>query len=385
MEKIRIGIDISRSIEESTGVGYYAKNLVHALAGVDSENDYILYGIFCDCYPKRWKKAVVPGASNFRLHQKRLPSWWVDRKWKNFGKYKERLMGEIDVLHSTAFTMPLLSRPKIVVTVHDLGCFIFPQYHAAANYQFVTKHLHLAARRANLIIAVSESTKKDVQRYLHIPDEKIEVTYEAAGDIFFNRHPPDSIAAMKTKYHITKPYFLAVGSIEPRKNLSRALVAFKALLEMKGANYQFVIAGGKGWKNEAFYTLLKKLDIDSHLVFTGYVKEEELPPLYQGAEAFIYPSIYEGFGLPVLEAMASGVPVITSNVSSLPEVAGDAALLVNPMEVFEIYEAMEALVTNPSLREDLKGKGLEQSKKFSWEKTALDTLKIYRKVFSNCI
>ncbi|NWG04922.1 MAG: glycosyltransferase family 4 protein [Syntrophaceae bacterium] len=383
MDKIRIGIDISRTVDEAIGVGYYAKNLVDALAKVDMENDYLLYGIFYDCFPKGWKKVVTPKSSNFSLHQKRWPSWWVNRKWKNFGKYKDRLMGEIDILHSTAFTVPPVSRPKIVVTIPDLSCFIYPQFHTEANHQFVTKNLHLAARRANLIISISQNTKKDIKRYLHVPDEKIEVTHLAAGEIFLNECPPDSIASIKTKYHITKPYFLAVGSIEPRKNLSRALIAFKAFIEMKGTHYQFVIAGGKGWKNETFYNLLKKLDIDPHLVFTGYVPEEDLPALYQGAEVFVYPSFYEGFGLPVLEAMASGTPVITSNTSSLPEVAGEAALMVNPMEVFEIFEAMEALITNPSLREELKGKGLEQSKKFTWEKTARQTLVIYQKVFDH--
>lgn len=152
---------------------------------------------------------------------------------------------------------------------------------------------------------------------------------------------------------------------------------------MKKGDYQFVVTGGKGWKNEAFYNLIRKLNIDEYLVFTGYVPEEDLPALYQGAEVFIYPSLYEGFGLPILEAMASGIPVITSNTSSLPEVAGDAALLVNPIEIFELYEAMEALATKPQLREELKVKGKEQSKKFSWEKTALKTLEIYKKMFKN--
>lgn len=383
MEKIRIGIDISRTIEESTGVGYYAKNLVHALAKVDNENDYILYGIFYDCYPKGWKRADIPKSSNFRLHQKNFPSWWVDRKWKNFRKYKEKLLGEVDVLHSTAFTMPLVSKLKVVVTIHDLSIFIYPQHHTEANYQFVTRNVHQAARQASFIIADSENTKREIRRFLHFPEEKIEVVYLAAGDIFNRKCSGDSLSQIKDKYKIKKGYFLSVGSMEPRKNLGRALVAFKALIEMKKVDYQFVITGGKGWKNEAFYNLIRKLDIDEHLVFTGYVPEEDLPALYQGADVFVYPSLYEGFGLPVLEAMASGIPVITSNTSSLPEVAGDAAILVNPMEVFEIYEAMEALATKPQLREELKVKGQEQSRRFSWEKTALETLEIYKKMFEN--
>jgi glycosyltransferase involved in cell wall biosynthesis len=378
---MKIGIDISRTVTEATGVGYYAKNLVHALAGIDSQNEYLLYGIFCECSPPDWKSADTPAAENFSLHQKRYPSSYVAKKWANFGKHKERLLGGVNILHSTAYTTPLISGPKIIVTIHDLSFFVYPQHHTDANYQFVTRNVHHAARRAHFIIADSENTRREIKRFLHVPDERVEVVHLAAGEMFFRRLEPESITQIKNKYGIRKPYFLALGSIEPRKNLARALVAFKALLEFEKVDYQFVMVGGSGWKNEAFYSTLKKLNIDEHLLLTGYVPEEDLPALYQGAEVFIYPSIYEGFGLPVLEAMASGVPVITSNTSSLPEVAGDAALLVNPGEVFEIYEAMEALVSRPSLIEELKSKGIEQSKKFSWEKTARETLKIYERAY----
>ena len=381
VEKIRIGIDISRTIEEATGVGYYAKNLVHALAKVDAENDYLLYGIFYDCFPKHWKQALIPKSRNFRLHQRNSLSWFARKKWENGGKYKEKLLGKIDLLHSTAYTMPPVSKPKVVVTIHDLSCFVYPQCHTEANYQFVIRNVHPAARRADFLIADSENTRREIIRFLHVPEEKIKVIHLAAGDAFHENVSPESIARIRNKYRIEKPYFFAVGSIEPRKNLASALIAFKALLEIRRIDHQFVITGGKGWENESFYRLLKKLKIDDYLVFTGYVPEKDLPALYQGAEVFVYPSFYEGFGLPVLEAMSSGTPVITSNTSSLPEVAGDAAILVNPAEIFELYEAMEALVTSPSLREDLKRKGLEQSKKFTWEKTARQTLEVYRNVF----
>jgi glycosyltransferase involved in cell wall biosynthesis len=383
MQKMRIGIDISRTVEESTGVGYYAKHLVRALAGIDAENDYLLYGIFYDCYPEGWRKASIPKSPNFRLHQKNSLSWLVRKRWENAGRHKEKLLGGIDLLHSTAYTMPLLSHLPVIVTIHDLSFFVYPQHHTEANYQFVTRNVHQAARRAGFIIADSESTKKDIMRFLHVPEERMEVIYLAAGDGFDEKRSPETIAQTKNKYGINKPYFLAVGSMEPRKNLASALIAFKALKETKKIDYQFVVAGGKGWKNEAFYRLLKKLSIDEHLVLTGYVPEEELPALYQGAEVFVYPSLYEGFGLPVLEAMSSGTPVITSNASSLPEVAGDAALLVNPMETFDLYRAMEALVMNPALKADFKEKGFKQSKKFTWEKTALETLEVYRKVFGS--
>lgn len=381
MEKIRIGIDISRTIEEKTGVGYYAKNLIHALAKIDYENDYFLFGIFYDCFPKNWKKAMIPKAPNFKLHQKNSLTWLVRKKWEKGGKYKEKLLGEIDLLHCTAYTMPPVTKPKVIVTIHDLSCFVYPHYHTEANYHFITRNVHQAARKASFIIADSISTQREISRFLHTPEEKMKVIYLAAGDRFKEKLSPTSIAQIKKKYNIRKPYFFTVGSLEPRKNLANALIAYKALLEIGKYDYQFVISGGKGWKNELLYQLLQKLNLDDYLVFTGYVPEEDLPALYQGAEAFVYPSFYEGFGLPVLEAMSSGTPVITSNTSSLPEVAGDAAILVNPGEIFDLYEAMESVISKPSLREELKLKGLKQSKKFSWEKTAQQTLEVYRHVF----
>jgi glycosyltransferase involved in cell wall biosynthesis len=174
---------------------------------------------------------------------------------------------------------------------------------------------------------------------------------------------------------------LAVGSIEPRKNLTRALVAYKTLAEARRVDWQFVLVGGSGWKNQSFYDEVRKLGIEDRLVFTGYVPEDDLPTLYQGAEVFVYPSVYEGFGLPVLEAMASGTPVITSNTTSLPEVAGDAALLVEPTNVAQILKAMEALAGSTALRRALREKGLAQSRRFSWEKTACETLEVYRTVY----
>jgi glycosyltransferase involved in cell wall biosynthesis len=379
--EMKIGIDISRSIEDATGVGYYAKNLVHALADIDSVNEYIMYSTFFDCFPAKWKDAKIPSNSNFNLHQRNLPSWYIRKAWQDAG-HREHLFRGVDIVHSTAFTMPPVSGPKVIVTIHDLSFLVFPQHHTDANYQFVNRNVHMASRRADHIIADSESTRNDIKRFLHVPDEKISVVHLAAKKIFCEKRSSANIAGVRSLYGINKPYLLAVGSIEPRKNLALSLIAFKALIEITGAGYQFVIAGGAGWKNEAFYSLLKRLDINEHLVFTGYVAEKDLPALYQGADVFVYPSVYEGFGLPVLEAMASGVPVITSNTSSLPEVAGNAALLVNPLEAVEIFEAMETLLTRPELREELKTKGFKQSRKFSWEMTARKTFEIYQKVMN---
>lgn len=221
MEKIRIGIDISRTVEESTGVGYYAKNLVHALAKIDSDNEYLLYGIFFDCFPKKWKEAPVPISPNFRLHLKSFPSPYVIRRWKRARRSPGKIIGGIDILHSTAFTMPPVSSPKVIVTIHDLSCYVYPQFHTEANRQFVNRNVHQAARRAHFIIADSESTRREIKKFLHVRDEKMEVIHLAAHENFQVRCDPTSVEKIRHKYALRKPYFLSVGSIEPRKNLGR--------------------------------------------------------------------------------------------------------------------------------------------------------------------
>jgi glycosyltransferase involved in cell wall biosynthesis len=376
---MRIGVDISRSMVDLTGVGRYARNLVQALAKIDSINEYQLYSLFCECFPARWKQAVFPKARNFSLHQKHYPSWYAIRKWRNFDIYRENLLAGIDVLHSTAYTTPLISGPRLIVTIHDLSFLVFPQCQSDTNYQFMARHVHHAARRADCIIADSESTKREIIRFLHVPSERIEVVSLAAGPEFTRALSRDAIAIVTHKYNIARPYFLAVATLEPRKNVVRALAAFKALIASGKTAHQFVLVGGSGGTNEALDAVIEELVGNGHVISAGYVPDEDLPALYQGADVFVYPSIHEGFGLPVLEAMASGVPTITSKTSSLPEVAGDAALLVNPLDVFEIYDAMEALTTNPLLRAELKHRGIERSRAFSWEETARKTLRVYEK------
>jgi glycosyltransferase involved in cell wall biosynthesis len=380
---MRIGIDVSRCIQSATGVGYYAKKLAQALAGIDSENDYLLYTSFCDYTPLGPEPADLPSGGNFRIGRSGSAAFITGDRRKSGGCIKDRVFGEVDIVHSTAYAMPDVDKLKTIVTMHDLSIYLYPHFHMDANYAFVNRNIQRAARHADCIIADSENTKKDIMRFLHVPEEKIEVIYLAASEGFSKRGDGDDMGRIRNSFGITGPYILAVGSVEPRKNLLRSLAAFKALTMTDGGrDYQFVLAGGHGWKNADFFDALRKLDIPDKIVITGYVSEDDLQTLYQGAVAFVYPSLYEGFGLPALEAMASGVPVITSNSSSLPEVAGDAALLVNPLEVFEIFEAMEALVESPQLRRELSVKGLEQSRKYSWQKTAQKTLEVYKQVYN---
>jgi len=378
MRRLRVGLDVSRTLGEVSGVGAYARALVEGLARVDRDTDYLLYGMFCECQPQDWRRAPVPDAPNVRLHQRWRSTRWMRSRWSRFPLYRDRLLGGVDVLHCTAYDAPLLDHTRLVVTIHDLNHFLFPQFHTRENYDFVTRSVHHAARRADLIVTDSECSRREILRFLHVPPERVEVIHLAAAPLF--SEPPESggVERVRARYGIPGRYFLSVGSLEPRKNLPRTLEAFRAYLD-GGGEATLVAAGGSGWKNESIPATVERLGLAERVRFTGYVPQQDLPPLYRGAELFLYPSIYEGFGLPVLEAMACGTPVITGNSSSLPEVAGEAALLVDPSDSAALAAALAALAGNPEMRRDLSARGRLQASRFSWDETARRTAALYRR------
>src|SRR4030066_60453 len=318
---MRIGIDISRYFDRSGGVGIYAANLLKYLLKIDKNNEYNAYSFFYNCFPSNWKyKKIIDefrkyGKVNFS--QINLPPSILKRKWNNASiEKKEKLLGGVDIIHSTAYVIPELFNARLVVTIHDLSFLIFPEYH----------------------------------------------TIE--------------------KYGLTGKYLLCVASIEPRKNFLRIINAFSEFIKQEEyKEYSLVCVGGRGWKNIEIYSLVKQKNLEGKIKFLRSIEECELAPIYNQAEIFLYPSLYEGFGLPVLEAMACAVPVITSNVSSLPEVASGAAILVNPYSEKQIYKAILHLVENKNKREQLIDMGLKNIKKFSWENTAKQTLNLYQQIY----
>jgi glycosyltransferase involved in cell wall biosynthesis len=233
----------------------------------------------------------------------------------------------------------------------------------------------LYCRRATKIIAVSEQTKRDVIEAYGIPAEKITVVYEAAAP-GFGPQDPQTVARAKQRYHLPERYLLSVGTIEPRKNLGRVLAAFERLRD-EGLADALVIVGKRGWLYDDFFAQLEASPAKSSVIFPGWVEDGDLPALYAGAAAVAFPSEFEGFGLPALEGMACGAPVVCSNTSSLPEIAGDAALLVDPTNTDEITDALRRVLTAPGLAEEMRGRGLAQAAKFSWERAAQETVQVY--------
>ncbi len=289
------------------------------------------------------------------------------------------LGGRFDLFHAS--NTQVLNPPRntrLTTTLYDMTCWLLPETHTAANVRVTRNFQQRIAKQARGFIAISESTRCDAIKVLNLPPETIEVIYPGVADEFFST-TPEMVAQVKGCYGLVRPYVLYVGTIEPRKNVDALLDAYAALKPSTRAEFSLVIAGATGWATES---TLGRLAVSSDGVrHIGYVPECALPALTAGATAVVYPSLYEGFGLPVAQAMAAGVPVITSNVSSLPEIAGEAGLLVDPRSVAEIAAALERLLLSESLREKLSAIGLRKAHDYRWDRCARRSLAFFQRVF----
>ena len=375
-QQLRIGIDVSRTAREKTGVGYYISNLVEALARIDHYKQYILYPYFWHCFPLDYQNISIPDRANFQLHCDARPLEQIIRTW--CASKPDRILGPIDVLHSPNMTAPRLKNAKLAVTIHDLSYLVHPEFHTRENLQFSKQQTAMTAKYAAKIIAVSYHTKRDLISYYSIPEERVDVIYEASRKAYYPERDVDFIQRSLMRLGIFKNFMLFVGSLEPRKNVRTLIKAYAEYLKADSDQYLLVITGGRGWRNEDIYALVTELGLERHVRFLGYVQESDLRCLYSVAKLFVYPTFYEGFGLPPLEAMACGAPVITSNTSSLPGVVGDAAILINPSNVEELLHAIRTVLLDDDLRLQLRRKSLERAKLFSWTRTAQETLAVYQ-------
>lgn len=377
---MRIGIDVSLLPGNRAGVGTYTAGLLEGLAAIDRENDYYLYPFFYHIFHPQLKHVAVPKQRNFHVRFRRLPYSTIEYLWFRSGYPRKKLLGKVDVLHSTTFCVPDEHHGKLVLTIHDITFLLFPQFHMEANRLHCLEGTLKAACRADKLIAVSHCTKRDIMEYFAVPEERIAVIYEAARSIFRPLQDKAKGKKVSEQYGLCGPYVLTVGTLEPRKNIKTLIQAYAMMAKTLRQEFQLVIVGGDGWLASDLPGFAHKLGLGDRVKFLGHIEENDLVVLFSLAELFVYPSLYEGFGLPVLEAMACGVPVISSNRSSIPEVTGSAAVLVNPDDPLELACAMEVLLEKRDFRQRLSRLGLEQSKNFSWEKTAEQTLAVYREL-----
>lgn len=378
---MRIGIDcrtiLAPKLGEKAGVGHYTYYLVKYLLALDKKNEYVLFFDFRCPNPAEFRRKNVKIVHfPFSQYKKYLP----------FG-YSHLLIAaalgkeQLDVYHSPANAIPLNYKGKSVLTVHDLAIYDHPEWFPPKQEFSTRVVVPKSVYRAAKIIAVSKSTAESIERIFKIPKDKIRVIYEGFAK---NNKKISSkeIKQIKKKFKLNDKYIFYVGTLEPRKNLASAIQAFDNLLNAhykKYQGYQFVIAGAKGWKYDDIFTAIAK-SRSGYVKYINYISHKEKLALMQSAACFIFPSLWEGFGLPVLEAMSLGTPVITSKLSSLPEVVDKAGLLVNPNKALEIEKALAKLLNSSTLRKSLAKKGIQQAKKFSWKKCAKETLKIYQNI-----
>jgi glycosyltransferase involved in cell wall biosynthesis len=382
-----IYFDVSAAVHRRAGLGRYAESLAHALLPRLGERLAFFYNCEHGIEPLAGLEDVPARTVALGYKPWRMLVWAGQLAHIGFN----RLLPGVELFHATEHLLLPLRRVPTVLTVHDLIFRRLPQHHKPLNRWYLNLTLPLYCRRATNIVAVSEQSKRDVVEAYGIPPEKITVIYEAA-DLRFRPQPPEAVAAVRSRYHLPDRYLLFVGTIEPRKNLGRVLAAFERLHAEKLTD-ALVIVGKRGWLYDEFFAALERSPARQAVIFPGFVPDADLPAVYAGAQALAFPSIFEGFGLPVLEAMGCGTPVICSNTSSLPEVAGDlsrdselalnavkgqaAALLVDPVDTEAITAALRSVLTDAGLSADLRARGLAQAAHFSWQRAAQETAELY--------
>jgi glycosyltransferase involved in cell wall biosynthesis len=355
----------------SAGVHQYVLHLLRYLSSVNMEG--IRFTAFLGA------EAPEP-VSDLRFLRSR---WRTSRPsvrvlWEQLVQPQVLRQIEANLVHAPVFVGPLVAPCPVVTTVHDLSFIRFPHLFRRINRLYLTVMTRLSARRARRLIAVSEHAAREAVHLLGVSREKVDVVYHGV-DRVFRPLPAKQVAAFRERQGLPHQFVLFVGTLEPRKNLKGLIEAFSRVYD---GRIQLVLVGGKGWLHDDLFARVEALNLGAAVRFAGYVRSEDLPLWYNAATALAYPSLYEGFGMPVTEAQACGTPVLTSNKSSLPEAAGEAALLVDPRDVEEIAAGLNQLLNDDALRRDLRERGLAHARRFSWPRAARQTIQVYRRALA---
>jgi glycosyltransferase involved in cell wall biosynthesis len=368
---MRIGIDARLVFYNRAGIGQYILQLTEALASLDFKDDKFLL-----LQSRKDKSPIV--SDNHRFQRKLLWTPSHNRFEQPALSFEVSRLG-LDLLHSPDFIPPFKRNFKSVITIHDLAFLLYPHFLTKESARYYGQ-IDQAWRKTDHIIAVSEATKRDSIKMLGVPEKKITVIQEAANPIYRSVPEEEARQRVQEKYKLETDFILFVSTIEPRKNLPGLLQAYRRLRDEYKRQELLVLAGSKGWLWEEVYETVNKLNLEKQVIFMGRVPSADLVYLYNAARFLVHPSFYEGFGLTPLEAMTCGAPVIVSNTSSLPEVVGDAAVLIDPHDMDGLTVAMWRLLQDEELRQELICKGLKRAKQFSWKRAAEQTLEVYHKV-----
>ena len=373
-----IGIDVTSAITQGGGIGRYTRELSHAL--IARKSPYTFRFFSAKPPSERPVAEPVPMADHTSYHPAPLNERWLYRLW-----YRLRLplpvqwiTGPLDLFHSPDFVLPPVSGSiPTLLTVHDLSFAHYPELFPVPLVQYLNRVVPWSIGRASHILADSQATKQDLMALWHVPDEKISVLYCGVHDRFKPVTDGKLLTAVRQKYALgDAPYILNVGTLQPRKNYQMLIRAFRPVADQHPHN--LIFAGGKGWLYDEMMAEVERQGLNGRVHFIGFVDDNDLPALYSAASLLTFPSLYEGFGLPLLEAMACGVPVVSSNASSLPEVVGDGGLLLSPNEVTAWSENISELLADPVRRAQMVAAGFRQARQFTWHQASRQLLTLYQ-------
>lgn len=356
----------------SAGIARYILNLLRALA--PAAPDLELHAFASDTGASGDMSGVAVHSTRWQTQRPAIRIFW-----EQFIFPIILARGQYDLCHSMAYVSPFGASTPSVVTVYDLGFVLFPVFFRPLNRVYLEFGTRLSIKRARRIIAISESTKRDIERLFGVPDEKIDVIPPGVEPRFFPNGDGRSLEQFRLSKDLPEHFILFVGTREPRKNIPMLIRAFSRAKTRSRFPHRLVLVGDEGWKDSEISRALSEGDNRREVILAGFAPSDELPSWYRAADAFVYPSQYEGFGMPLLEAMASGTPVITGNVSSLPEAVGNAALLFDPRDERGLEEAIVRLVGDAALREELAVKGSDRARGFTWSRAAEATAQVYRR------
>ncbi|HSM56535.1 MAG TPA: glycosyltransferase family 1 protein [Candidatus Sulfomarinibacteraceae bacterium] len=377
-----IGLDVTAAVTQGGGIGRYTRELVWAMA---ERTDTYTYRFFSARPPAQLPvPSPIPRAEHIVYRKAPFSARWLYRLW-----YRLRLplpvqlfTGRVDLFHSPDFVLPpVFGRIPTLLTVHDLSFYYYPETFTPALVNYLNRVVPWSVRRATHVVADSKATKRDLIELWDVAPAKVTVLYSGVHPRFEPVTDDTQLSAVREKYDLGRePYVLSVSTVQPRKNFQMLIRAFKPLAAE--VSHNLVIAGGKGWLSEQVLAEVERQSLAGRVRFLGFVADEDLPALYSGASLFVFPSLYEGFGLPLLEAMGCGVPVLTSDASSLPEVAGEAAYQLSPHDEVGWTEALARLLGDDALRARMVAAGFRQARRFSWSRAAVQLERIYAELLA---
>lgn len=380
---MRVSIELQPCLKNKSGIGVYTYELTKRL---EKFEDIKFQGNIFNFLNRNDIDKDIPDLILDRNICSLFPYSIYRRIWRCMPiKYNSLFKNDADIYQFFNFVVPTNISGKVITTIHDLTYILYPETMDKKNRERLKKDMINTINRADYILTISENSKRDIIKYLNISDDKISVVYPGVDDVYKIILDDQYIENVKKKYNINGRYLLYLGTLEPRKNIETIIKSYNHFIKSFDEDIKLVLAGKKGWLYNSIFNLVSEYGLENDVIFTDYVHDNDKSALYQGAEVFLFPSLYEGFGIPVAEAMASRTPVITSNSSSLPEVAGDSAIIIEPLDYIKISEFIKKILENSSMREKMIENGIKQVEKFNWDKSAEKLKNIYINLYNENI